>query len=47
MGDTFLGDDFFHNGAFRLGYGFEYSALSRLPQKISALSSIRFDVYDW
>ena len=27
MGDTFLGDDFFHNGAFRLSYGFEYAAL--------------------
>ena len=27
MGDAWLGDDFFHNGAFRLSYGFEYSAL--------------------
>src|SRR5882762_8294552 len=27
MGDTWLGDDFFHNGAFRLSYGFEYTAL--------------------
>ena len=25
MGDLFLGDDFHHNGAFRLSYGMEYS----------------------
>src|ERR1700686_3314359 len=25
--DMFLGDDFHHNGAFRLSYGLEYSAL--------------------
>jgi predicted acyl esterase len=25
--DMFLGDDFHHNGAFRLSYGFEYSYL--------------------
>ena len=25
--DMFLGDDFHHNGAFRLSYGFEYSAM--------------------
>ena len=25
MGDTWMGDDFFHNGAFRLSYGFEYA----------------------
>ena len=24
--DMFLGDDFHHNGAFRLSYGFEYAA---------------------
>ena len=23
----FLGDDFHHNGAFRLSYGFEYAAM--------------------
>jgi len=26
MGDAWMGDDFFHNGAFRLSYGFEYGA---------------------
>ena len=25
--DMFLGDDFHHNGAFRLSYGFEYVAM--------------------
>jgi hypothetical protein len=24
MTDTWLGDDFFHNGAFRQSYGYEY-----------------------
>jgi len=28
MGDTWLGDDFFHNGAFRLTYGFEYTGVT-------------------
>ena len=27
MTNIWLGDDFFHNGAFRLSYGFEYTAL--------------------
>jgi putative CocE/NonD family hydrolase len=26
-GSTFMNDDFFHNGAFRLSYGFEYSTM--------------------
>ena len=26
--DMFLGDDFHHNGAFRLSYGFEYAWLT-------------------
>ena len=25
MTDTWIGDDFFHQGAFRLSYGFEYA----------------------
>ena len=24
MGDTWMGDDFFHQGGFRLSYGYEY-----------------------
>jgi uncharacterized protein len=47
MGDTFLGDDFFHNGAFRLGYGFEYSALLETSTENFRFEFDRFDVYDW
>ena len=46
--DQFLGDDFHHNGAFRLSYGFEYSAML----ETSATENYRFefdraDTYDW
>jgi putative CocE/NonD family hydrolase len=47
MGDTFLGDDFFHNGAFRLSYGFEYSALLESSGDNFRFAFDRFDVYDW
>jgi hypothetical protein len=36
--DQFLGDDFHHNGAFRLSYGFEYSAML----ETSATENYRF-----
>src|SRR3954454_12136850 len=46
--DQFLGDDFHHNGAFRLSYGFEYSAML----ETSATDNYHFDLdradtYDW
>ncbi len=46
--DQFLGDDFHHNGAFRLSYGFEYSAML----ETSAIDNYHFefdraDTYDW
>src|ERR1700736_1420844 len=47
MGDTFLGDDVFHNGAFRLSYGFEYAALLESSNKNFTFGFDRFDVYDW
>jgi putative CocE/NonD family hydrolase len=47
MGDTFLGDDFFHNGAFRLSYGFEYAALLETSSENSRFAFDRFDVYDF
>ena len=31
--DMFLGDDFHHNGAFRLSYGFEYAAMMETGKK--------------
>ena len=47
MGDTWLGDDFFHNGAFRLSYGFEYTALLESSNENFSFSFDRFDVYDF
>lgn len=47
MGDTFLGDDFFHNGAFRLSYGFEYVALLETSTENYSFPFDRFDLYDW
>jgi len=47
MGDTWLGDDFFHNGAFRLSYGFEYTALLESSNKNFSFQFDRFDVFDF
>jgi uncharacterized protein len=47
MGDTFLGDDFFHNGAFRLSYAFEYVALLETSTENYSFPFDRFDLYDW
>jgi hypothetical protein len=47
MGDTYLGDDFFHNGAFRLSYAFEYSALLETSSENYSFPFDRFDLYDW
>lgn len=41
--DMWLGDDFHHNGAFRLSYGFEYAAMME-TSKVSF--NFRFDLYD-
>lgn len=42
--DMFLGDDFHHNGAFRLSYGFEYSYM--VENEKEANSSFPFPAYD-
>ena len=48
MTDTWMGDDFFHQGAFRLSYGFEYSSDLELSNDESAPIPIdRYDTYDW
>jgi hypothetical protein len=47
MGDTFLGDDFFHNGAFRLSYAFEYSALLETSRENYRFAFDRGDLFDW
>ena len=46
--DTFLGDDFHHNGAFRLSYGFEYAALLETKSKGFYLFPFHgADMYEW
>jgi putative CocE/NonD family hydrolase len=47
MGDVFLGDDFFHNGAFRLSYAFEYAALLETSNENYSFSFDRFDTFEW
>lgn len=46
--DMFLGDDFHHNGAFRLSYGFEYSYyVENAKEDNSDFPFPQFDLYDW
>lgn len=46
--DMFLGDDFYHNGAFRLSYGFEYSYyVENAKEDNSDFPFPQFDLYDW
>ncbi|MFT3936293.1 MAG: CocE/NonD family hydrolase [Chitinophagaceae bacterium] len=48
MGDLFLGDDFHHNGAFRLSYGMEYSyELENDHTTDSDFPFPQFDLFDW
>jgi hypothetical protein len=47
MADTWLGDDFFHNGAFRLSYAFEYAPLLETSTENYSFSYDRFDLYDF
>jgi len=48
MGDTWMGDDFFHQGAFRLSYGTEYAWSMESSSDMSEdPSPSRYDVYDW
>src|SRR6266487_2110891 len=48
MGDLFLGDDFHHNGAFRLSYGMEYTyEVEHDPTTDSDFPFPQFDLYDW
>lgn len=45
--DMFLGDDFHHNGAFRLSYGFEYAYLTEFAKTNELFSFGVYDTYDW
>ncbi|MCU0647386.1 MAG: CocE/NonD family hydrolase [Gemmatimonadaceae bacterium] len=45
--DMFLGDDFHHNGAFRLSYGLEYAWLTEATKENATFTADRYDMYDW
>ena len=46
--DMFLGDDFHHNGAFRLSYGYEYSYMVENEKEAnSEFPFPQFDLYNW
>ncbi|MFL6467336.1 MAG: CocE/NonD family hydrolase, partial [Pyrinomonadaceae bacterium] len=47
--DMWIGDDFHHNGAFRLSYGLEYTYMMESSKEISDAAAIvdRYDAYDW
>ena len=45
--DMFLGDDFHHNGAFRLSYGFEYAALLETGKTNFTFQFDTYDTYRW
>ncbi len=45
--DMFLGDDFHHNGAFRLSYGFEYVAMMETDKTNFSFKFDRYDTFEW
>jgi len=45
--DMFLNDDFHHNGAFRLSYGFEYVALMETSKGNTDFKFDRKDTFEW
>jgi hypothetical protein len=48
MGDTWMGDDFFHQGAFRQSYGLEYAwELEAVPGQSVTPAPGRYDTYEW
>ena len=44
-----LGDDFHHNGAFRLSYGFEYAYMMESSKEIADVTKVvdKLDAYEW
>ena len=47
--DMWIGDDFHHNGAFRLSYGLEYGYMMESSKEIADVSKLvdRYDAYEW
>jgi putative CocE/NonD family hydrolase len=47
MGDTWLGDDFFHQGGFRLSYGYEYVYGVETAKGEAEPTFDTYDTYEW
>jgi len=47
MTDAWMGDDFFHNGAFRLSYGHEYAKWMEYGKPDAGPVTFDIDSYDW
>lgn len=45
--DMWMGDDFHHNGAFRLSYGFEYATMMESGKDVQQFRFDAWDTYDW
>ncbi len=45
--DMYMGDDFFHDGAFRLSYGFEYAAMMETSNIDYNFRFDTYDTYEW
>jgi hypothetical protein len=45
--DMYLGDDFHHNGAFRLSYGFEYATRMETNKEETNFRFDRYDTFEW
>src|SRR6476659_1417346 len=45
--DMYLGDDFHHNGAFRLSYGFEYVAMMETSKENFHFQFDHYDTFEW
>ncbi|MEQ1584716.1 MAG: CocE/NonD family hydrolase [Cyclobacteriaceae bacterium] len=45
--DMWIGDDFHHNGAFRLSYGFEYAYMEEASKEDAHFSFDQYDTYEW
>jgi len=47
VGDFFLGDDYFHNGAFRLAFSFEYAFSEEAAKGDTTFPFKMYDLFDW
>jgi hypothetical protein len=45
--DMYIGDDFHHNGAFRLSYGFEYATRMETNKEQARFEFDKYDTYEW